>query len=92
MGKGWIHSVESLGTQDGPGIRYVIFTQGCPLRCKYCHNPDTWCMVDGEEIEVEELMDKILRCKVYMDKSGGGVTISGGEPTLQLEFIDEIID
>ncbi|TDX51810.1 pyruvate formate-lyase-activating protein [Orenia marismortui] len=91
MTKGWIHSVESLGTQDGPGIRYVIFTQGCPLRCKYCHNPDTWCMTDGQEIEVEDLMDKILRCKSYIDKSNGGVTISGGEPTLQVEFLSELL-
>ncbi len=91
MTKGWIHSIESLGTQDGPGIRYVIFTQGCPLRCKYCHNPDTWCMQDGQQVEVEELIDKILRCKTYIDSSDGGVTISGGEPTMQLEFIKELL-
>lgn len=91
MAKGFIHSVESLGTQDGPGIRYVIFTQGCPLRCKYCHNPDTWCMTDGQEIEVEELMNKILRCKPFISRSKGGVTISGGEPTLQLEFVLELL-
>ncbi|OCL28481.1 pyruvate formate-lyase 1-activating enzyme [Orenia metallireducens] len=91
MAKGWIHSVESLGTQDGPGIRYVVFTQGCPLRCKYCHNPDTWCMTDGQEIEVEELMSKILRCKPFISRSKGGVTISGGEPTLQIDFVLELL-
>lgn len=91
MVKGWIHSVESLGTQDGPGIRYVIFTQGCPLRCKYCHNPDTWCMKDGKEVEVEELIEKILKCKTYICSSNGGVTISGGEPTMQVEFVKNLL-
>ncbi|PRX31815.1 pyruvate formate lyase activating enzyme [Orenia metallireducens] len=91
MAKGWIHSVESLGTQDGPGIRYVVFTQGCPLRCKYCHNPDTWCMTDGQEVEVEELMNKILRCKPFISRSKGGITISGGEPTLQIDFVLELL-
>jgi len=91
MAKGFIHSVESLGTQDGPGIRYVVFTQGCPLRCKYCHNPDTWCMTDGQKIEVEELMNKILRCKPFISRSKGGITISGGEPTLQIDFVLELL-
>src|SRR6056297_2787153 len=88
---GRIHSVESFGTQDGPGIRYVVFMQGCPLRCKYCHNPDTWSMDGGREVGVNELFTKILRCQPYMERSDGGVTISGGEPTLQLEFVYELL-
>lgn len=91
MVEGYIHSVESLGTSDGPGIRYVIFIQGCPLRCKYCHNPDTWKKSCGTKVSVEELIDKIKRCRPYIDRSGGGVTISGGEPTLQLDFVLELL-
>lgn len=91
MTTGYIHSVESFGTQDGPGIRYVVFMQGCPLRCKYCHNPDTWHLQDGKEKSVEELMDKIIKCKPYMNRSQGGLTISGGEPTLQLDFVLELL-
>lgn len=85
--KGRIHSVETFGTVDGPGIRYVIFFQGCPLRCKFCHNRDTWNIQDGKEITVAELVNDIKKYIPFMDSSGGGVTISGGEPTLQLEFL-----
>ena len=88
--KGRIHSVETCGTVDGPGIRYVIFTQGCPLRCLYCHNPDCRHFQDGQEITVDELMIDIQKYRSYMDSSGGGVTISGGEPLMQPEFIQEI--
>ncbi len=88
--KGRIHSVETCGTVDGPGIRFVIFTQGCPLRCKYCHNPDTWKLSDGQEVTVDELMSDIRKYKSYMRFSGGGVTASGGEPLMQPEFVKEI--
>ena len=87
---GRIHSIETCGTVDGPGIRFVIFMQGCPLRCKYCHNPDTWKLGDGEEKTVEELISEIKKYKSYMKFSGGGVTVTGGEPLLQGKFIKEL--
>ena len=87
---GRIHSFESFGTVDGPGIRYVVFMQGCPLRCKYCHNRDTWDVNKGEEYDVDTIYNKILRCKTYIDSSNGGVTISGGEPLLQAKFLIEL--
>lgn len=88
--KGNIHSIETCGTVDGPGIRFVVFTQGCPLRCQYCHNPDTWKVNDGTEITVDELMSRIRKYKSYMRFSGGGVTLTGGEPLLQPEFAKEL--
>lgn len=91
MEKGYIHSVESMGLVDGPGVRYVVFMQGCPLRCKYCHNPDTWNMGAGEEVEAETLFKKILRFRPYFESSGGGVTFSGGEPLMQPEFLKEML-
>jgi len=91
MLEGYIHSIETLGTRDGPGIRFVIFMQGCPLRCKYCHNPDTWKIHDGEKISTTELMGKISKCKPYISRSKGGITISGGEPTLQFDFTLELL-
>ena len=91
MVRGRIHSIESMGLVDGPGIRTVIFFQGCRLRCAYCHNPDTWKMTGGKEITAEELLKKILRFKPYFDRSGGGVTFSGGEVLLQTEFLVEIL-
>ncbi len=87
---GKIHSIESFGTVDGPGIRFVIFMQGCTLKCKYCHNRDTWSTKAGTSISVEELVKEILNYKSYMDNSGGGVTVSGGEPLLQTEFVTEL--
>ena len=87
MGK--IHSVFSGGTVDGPGIRFVVFTQGCPLRCKFCHNPDTWKIGAGEERSVDDLIREIVRYKNYFG-SNGGLTISGGEPLVQLDFITEL--
>lgn len=91
MHEGYIHSIESLGNRDGPGIRFVVFMQGCPLRCKYCHNPDTWKLHDGKKVTIDELMEKIIKCKPYIDRSKGGVTISGGEPTLQFDFTLELL-
>lgn len=87
---GRIHSVQSLGTVDGPGIRFVVFFQGCPLRCGYCHNPDTWDPAGGEATETGELLRQILRCRPYFGESGG-VTLSGGEPLLQPEFAEELL-
>lgn len=85
---GRIHSIQSLGTLDGPGVRTVVFLQGCPLRCAYCHNPDTWDVSDGTEMTAEALFDKIKRYKPYY-KQTGGVTFSGGEPLLQAAFVRE---
>lgn len=86
--KGYIHSLQSLGTVDGPGIRAVIFTSGCPLRCVYCHNPDTWNMKEGTYTDAEEIFRKVLKLYPYI--KDGGVTFSGGEPLLQAEFVYEI--
>lgn len=86
---GRIHSLESFSTVDGPGIRYVVFMQGCKLRCKFCHNPDTWNKNTGTEITSGELLKKILSSRKFLDKSNGGVTISGGEPLLQIDFLIE---
>ena len=83
--KGYVHSIETLGAVDGPGLRFVLFLQGCPLRCKFCHNPDTWRFEGGEEYTVEEMVRKILRYKTYI--ASGGVTLSGGEPLRQADFI-----
>lgn len=88
--KGRIHSFESFGTVDGPGIRFVIFMQGCPFRCLYCHNPDTWSNESGNLYSVEEVFDKIKRYVPYFKNSGGGITVSGGEPLVQVEFIAEL--
>jgi pyruvate formate lyase activating enzyme len=87
---GRIHSIESCGTVDGPGIRFVVFMQGCVLRCRYCHNPDTWEINKGMEYTSEELMAEIRKYKSYMKFSGGGVTFTGGEPLIQASFILEV--
>jgi pyruvate formate lyase activating enzyme len=86
---GRIHSFQSLGTADGPGVRAVVFMQGCPLRCACCHNPDTWSFDGGTEVSAEEIFAKIKRLKNYFGKTGG-VTVSGGEPLMQPEFIKEL--
>lgn len=88
--KGYIHSYETCGAVDGPGIRFVVFTQGCPLRCKYCHNPDTWAPDKGQETTSEDLIDKIGRYEVFMRNTGGGLTVSGGEPLMQAEFVADL--
>lgn len=87
--KGRIHSFESMGAVDGPGLRYIVFMQGCHLKCKYCQNRDTWNINDGQEYEVDEVLDKIMRVKNYII-TDGGVTISGGEPLLQADFLIEL--
>ncbi len=86
---GRIHSIQSLGALDGPGIRFTVFLQGCDLRCKCCHNPDTWSMSDGTEISAEEIVKKAVRYKEYFGERGG-ITLSGGEPLLQPDFVREI--
>jgi pyruvate formate lyase activating enzyme len=88
--KGRIHSVESCGTVDGPGIRYIVFTQGCLLRCQYCHNADTWEIGKGKEVTVEEIMEDVKCYLPFMEASGGGITVSGGEPLLQIDFVLEL--
>lgn len=88
---GRIHSIESMGLVDGPGIRTVVFFQGCALRCAYCHNPDTWNTQEGTETTAEELLKKIVRYRPYFERSGGGVTFSGGDPLLQPDFLIEIL-
>ncbi len=87
---GRVHSLESCGTVDGPGIRFVVFMQGCPLRCQFCHNPDTWDTNKGMEYTPEQLMREIVKYKSYMGFSGGGVTFTGGEPLMQQGFILEM--
>jgi len=89
--KGRIHSFETLGTLDGPGIRFIVFMQGCPLRCLYCHNRDTWDPSEGRIYTVEQVMDELRKYKSYMDFSGGGITVSGGEPTMQPEFVAALL-
>jgi pyruvate formate lyase activating enzyme len=90
MVKGRVHSIETFGTVDGPGIRYIIFAQGCPLRCKYCHNRDTWDVKGGKEYTADELIADASKYSSYMKFSGGGITVSGGEATLQPEFLKDL--
>lgn len=89
MTKGYIHSLESFGSVDGPGVRYVIFTTGCAMRCQFCHNPDTWQMDKGTLYSADELLEKALRCRSYWGGKGG-ITVSGGEPLLQIDFLTEL--
>jgi len=86
--KGRIHSLESFGSVDGPGIRYVIFVQGCPMRCAYCHNPDTWDMNGGTLMEPEELIEQYERNEPFY--KGGGITVTGGEPLMQIDFLIDL--
>lgn len=88
--KGRVHSTESFGTVDGPGIRFVVFLQGCPMRCKYCHNPDTWEPCGGTEMTVEELLSEYERCREFY--KDGGITVTGGEPLMQTEFVTELFE
>ena len=86
--KGYIHSTESFGTVDGPGIRFVVFMQGCPLRCLYCHNPDTWDKEKGKETTADELLTEYNKNREFYKR--GGITVTGGEPLLQLDFVTEL--
>lgn len=88
--RGYIHSTESCGTVDGPGIRFVVFTQGCPMRCLYCHNPDTWQPRVGKTMSVEEIMAEFNSKKEFY--KDGGLTCTGGEPLLQIEFVTELFE
>lgn len=88
--QGRIHSFESFGTVDGPGIRFVVFMQGCLFRCQYCHNPDTWNCDSGSLYTAEDVFKKIKRFVPYFKNSGGGVTLSGGEPLIQMDFVTEL--
>lgn len=85
---GYIHSKESFGTVDGPGIRYVLFMQGCPLRCIYCHNPDTWQIDGGTPVTVDEIIDEFNKNRPFY--KNGGITVTGGEPLLQTDFLIEL--
>ena len=87
---GKIHSCESFGAADGPGVRYIVFLQGCKMRCKYCHNPDTWNLSGGEEKTADELIQSALKFKKYWGDKGG-ITISGGEPLLQIDFLIDLL-
>ncbi len=86
--QGYVHSIESFGTVDGPGIRLVVFFQGCPLRCKYCHNPDTWAVNIGGKMSVQEILDKYDSCAAFL--KNGGITVTGGEPLLQIDFLTQL--
>ncbi len=87
-----VHSIESFGTVDGPGIRFVLFLQGCHLECKYCHNRDTWDINGGEYKSVDDIVEKVKEYKNYIIPSGGGVTVTGGEPLLQVKFLIEFFE
>ncbi|MCQ2060886.1 MAG: pyruvate formate-lyase-activating protein [Fibrobacter sp.] len=99
MAVGYINKLESFGSVDGPGIRFVVFLQGCPMRCKFCHNPETWKFANGETaatlgamaMTADELLDKALRYKTYWGRDGG-ITVSGGEPLAQLDFMIEFFE
>ena len=87
---GRIHSLESFATQDGPGIRFLVFMQGCAASCLYCQNPDTWNLKCGFDMSAQEVLEKVKRCMPYIKASNGGITVSGGEPLLQMEFLIEL--
>lgn len=88
--EGMIHSIETFGTVDGPGIRYVVFVKGCPMRCQYCHNPDTWEMAGGTRMTVEEILTDYDKYVPFL--KGGGLTVSGGEPLVQIDFLIELFE
>ena len=88
--EGYIHQLESFGCADGPGSRFIIFFSGCPLRCKFCHNPDTWNMTSGTKYTADQLIDEAWSCHSYWGKKGG-ITVSGGEPLFQIDFLLELL-
>ena len=85
---GYVHSIQSLGTVDGPGIRFVVFLSGCPLRCKCCHNPDTWNVSGGREMSADEVLTDYKKNEMFY--KNGGLTVTGGEPLLQIDFLVEL--
>lgn len=91
MTKGYIHSLESFGSVDGPGVRFIIFTTGCAMRCQFCHNPDTWEMSKGTEYTADELLKRAVKYRSYWGEEGG-ITVSGGEPLLQIDFVTELFE
>ena len=91
MAYGFVNSIQTLGTLDGPGVRFVVFMQGCPLKCGYCHNPETQELSGGKEYSADQIVASVLRYKEYFGKDGG-ITVSGGEPLLQAEFVAEIFE
>ena len=86
--KGNVHSIETFGTVDGPGVRFVVFLKGCPMRCKYCHNPDTWSYDKAYEMTVEDILKQYDGVKEFL--RNGGLTVSGGEPLVQIDFVTEL--
>lgn len=88
--KGYIHSIETFGTVDGPGTRFVVFFQGCPMRCKYCHNPDTWALNTGMQMTTDEILEQYEKNKGFYSK--GGITVTGGEPLIQIDFLLELFE
>ena len=88
---GYIHSIETFGSVDGPGVRFIVFMQGCPMRCQYCHNPDSWKTRVGEQLTTDELLEKALRYRTYWGDKGG-ITVSGGEALMQMEFVTELFE
>lgn len=88
--KGHIHSIESFGTVDGPGVRMVVFLKGCPMRCKYCHNPDTWLPEGGTDMSVDEIMQQYENAKSFYKT--GGITVTGGEPLMQIDFVCQLFE
>ncbi len=87
---GYIHSIETMGTVDGPGLRYVVFTTGCPLRCKFCHNPDTWLVKNGKKMSSDEILEDYEKYRPYL--RNGGLTVSGGDPLVQIDFVSELFE
>lgn len=90
MTTGVIHSIESCGTVDGPGVRFVVFFKGCPMRCAYCHNPDTWSMAGGTEMTVDEILEQYEKKRPFYKT--GGITATGGEPMVQIDFLTELFE
>lgn len=88
--EGMIHSIETFGTVDGPGVRYVVFVKGCPMRCQYCHNPDTWEMAGGTKMSTDEILEDYEKYKPFL--KGGGLTVTGGEPLVQIDFLIELFE
>ena len=85
-----VHSIESFGTVDGPGVRFVVFLKGCPMRCQYCHNPDTWAVGGGTDMSADEILEEYEKTKHFYTQ--GGLTVTGGEPLVQIDFVIELFE